>query len=100
MRYFIKLHKFSKDFARRRITRNDAVLHVHGGMIVWLLGALVMRDAGAVLPLLLACGVEVANEVFDRLRTGTWRWNETIPDFGHSLVWPFLLFVFSRADLL
>lgn len=100
MFYFVKFHKIAKDFARRRITRNDAVLHVHGGMIAWLLTALWVGDAGAVLPLLVACGVEVANELFDRLRTGTWRWNETIPDFGHSLVWPFLLFALARAGLI
>jgi hypothetical protein len=67
----------------------DTMLHVHAGMMIYL-GTQVLlgtRRASryAVFTVLAAVG---ANEVFDWLYYGSWRWEDTLRDVVHTMFWP------------
>ena len=78
---------------------DHATLHVHVGMVIWVAGVCVTGDLGAVWPLAVAIGAELVNEVFDRLRTGSWRWADTVQDVVNSILWPVVLFGLARAGV-
>ena len=76
-----------------------ATLHVHVGMIIWVAGVAVAGDVGAVWPLALVIAAELVNEVFDRVRVGSWRIADTIQDIVNSVLWPVVLFTLARAGI-
>jgi len=67
---------------------------------VWVAGIVAAGDLAAAWPLAVAVAAELANEVLDRLRTGSWRWRDTIGDVVNSVVWPTVLFALARAQLI
>jgi len=69
-------------------------------MIVWVAGVAVAGDVGAVWPLAVAIAAELVNELFDRLRTGSWRWRDTIQDIVNSVLWPVILFTLARTGVI
>jgi len=79
---------------------DHATLHVHVGMVIWVASVCVARDIGAVWPLVVAVAAELVNEVFDRLRTGSWRWRDTIQDVINSILWPVVLFALARGGVI
>ena len=79
---------------------DHATLHVHVGMVIWVAAVVVARDMGAVWPLALVVAAELVNEVFDRLRTGSWRWRDTLQDIVNSVLWPVVLFGLARGGVL
>lgn len=76
---------------------SDKLLHVHAGMAIFLISAAVMgRPLSDPLPLLVVAVAEIANEVRDRIRNGSWRWRDTLGDVASTLFWPLCIFGFLR----
>jgi hypothetical protein len=70
----------------------NTVLHIHAGLLILLAARLVTRRSlGTFVPLLAVLGLELANEIVDRLNHGAWRWDDTLSDIGHTLFWPLML---------
>jgi len=69
-------------------------------MLVWVACAAVAGDIGAAWPLAVAVAAEFLNEGLDRLRTGSWRWPDTIQDVVNSVLWPAVLFALARAGVI
>jgi hypothetical protein len=95
----VGIHGRAKQWLAEALGLGDAALHAHGGMVIWVAGVLVAGDIGALWPLLLVIAAELLNEGFDRLRTGSWRWRDTVQDIVHSVLWPSLLFGCARLGL-
>jgi hypothetical protein len=49
--------------------------------------------------LALVIAAELVNEVFDRVRVGSWRIADTIQDIVNSVLWPVVLFTLARAGI-
>ena len=79
---------------------DHSTLHVHVGMVIWVAGVVIARDVGAVWPLAVAVAAELANEVLDRLRSGSWRIRDTLADIVNSILWPVVLFALARAGVI
>lgn len=72
----------------------DMFLHVHAGMVIFVLARLISgRSFGSPLPLLAVFICEMANEIMDRLNYGSWRWVDTGPDIVNTLFWPAVIFL-------
>jgi len=69
-------------------------------MVIWVAGVAAAGDTAAVWPLAVAVVAELVNEVFDRLRTGSWRWRDTIQDVVNSILWPVVLFGLARTGVI
>lgn len=93
------LHNRAKLWLARGTGLDHATLHVHVGMIIWVAGVAVAGDVGAVWPLALVIAAELVNEVFDRVRVGSWRIVDTIQDIVNSVLWPVVLFTLARAGI-
>ncbi|OWK30285.1 hypothetical protein [Sphingomonas dokdonensis] len=75
----------------------DALLHVHGGMLVLILARLITRRSLATpIPLLCVVALQTLNECIDRYNHGSWRWPDTIGDTANTLFWPVVLFIGLR----
>jgi hypothetical protein len=57
-------------------------------------------DVGALWPLLVCIAAELVNEVFDRVRTGSWRIADTVQDIVNSVIWPVVLFSLARTGVI
>ena len=68
-------------------------------MVIWVAGVAVAGDVGAVWPLALVIAAELVNEVFDRVRVGSWRIADTTQDIVNSVLWPVVLFVLARTGV-
>lgn len=66
-------------------------------MVIWVVGVVIAGDVGAAWPLALVIAAELLNEVFDRLRVGSWRVKDTVQDIVNSVLWPAVLFALARA---
>lgn len=76
---------------------SDKLLHVHGGMAIFLLSAFALgKPLSDPLPLLIVVAAELANELRDRIINGSWRWADTLGDIASTLFWPVLIFAFLR----
>lgn len=91
------LHNRAKIRLANTLGLDHATLHVHVGMVIWVAGVAVAGDLGAVWPLLLCVAAELANEVLDRFRSGSWRIRDTLGDIVNSVLWPAVLFTLARA---
>lgn len=91
------LHNRAKLWLARGTGLDHATLHVHVGMIIWVAGVAVAGDVGAGWPLALVIAAELVNEVFDRLRVGSWRIADTAQDIVNSVLWPVILFALART---
>ena len=94
------LHNRAKVALARATGLDHATLHVHVGMLIWVVGVVVAGDVGAVWPLAVAIVAELANEGLDRLRTGSWRIADTTQDIVNSVLWPVVLFTLARCGIL
>ena len=79
---------------------DHATLHVHIGMLIWIVGVALAGDMAAIWPLAVATIAELANEGLDRLRTGSWRIADTVQDIVNSLLWPVVLFTLARVGVI
>ncbi|KQU48270.1 hypothetical protein ASG67_13230 [Sphingomonas sp. Leaf339] len=79
---------------------DHATLHVHIGMLIWVVGVAVAGNVGAVWPLVVVIVAELVNEVFDRLRVGSWRIADTTQDIVNSVLWPVVLFTLARTGII
>lgn len=80
---------------------DDWLLHAQSGMVAFLLAAIVTRrSVGAWLPVTTVLLLEAANELFDRVNSGSWQWQDTSRDVAFTLIWPLLLFLFTQTGLL
>ncbi|HZF42207.1 MAG TPA: hypothetical protein VEZ48_02225 [Sphingomonadaceae bacterium] len=78
---------------------SDKLLHVHGGMAIFLLSAMALgKPLSDPLPLLIVVAAELANELRDRIINGSWRWADTLGDIASTLFWPVLIFAFLRLS--
>ncbi|MDP1027285.1 hypothetical protein Q5H91_08680 [Sphingomonas sp. KR1UV-12] len=69
-------------------------------MLIWVVGVAVAGDVGAIWPLALCIAAELVNEVFDRVRTGSWRVADTTQDIVNSVLWPVVLFTLARTGVI
>ncbi len=69
-------------------------------MLIWIAGVAVAGDIGAIWPLVLCICAELLNELFDRMRTGSWRWADTVQDVVNSILWPVVLFLLARGGVI
>jgi hypothetical protein len=63
-------------------------------------GVAIAGDVGALWPLLVCIAAELVNEVFDRVRTGSWRIADTVQDIVNSVIWPVVLFTLARTGVI
>jgi type III secretory pathway component EscS len=73
-----------------RITgMDDATLHFNVGLVILFAARMVTRRRlETMIPLLTVIAMEGANEVMDRVYFGAWRWDHTLLDIFHTLLWP------------
>ena len=69
-------------------------------MAIWVAGVAIAGDVGAVWPLVLCVVAELVNELFDRLRVGSWRIADTTQDIVNSVLWPLVLFTLARTGVI
>ncbi len=69
-------------------------------MLIWVAGVVAAGDVAAWWPLALVTVAELANEVLDRLRVGSWRVKDTVQDIVNSVFWPAVLFGLARAGVI
>jgi hypothetical protein len=75
----------------------NTILHIHGGMLVFLIARLISgRSIGTFLPFTAVLVLELLNEGIDRINHGSWRWDDTLIDLVSTLFWPFVLSVAVR----
>ena len=94
------LHNRAKVALAHLTGLDHATLHLHVGMVIWVVGVVVAHDLGAIWPLALTVVAELVNEAFDRMRTGSWRWRDTTQDIVNSVLWPVALFSLARSGVL
>lgn len=74
----------------------DRLLHVHAGLLIFLLARLVLRRPfSSPVPLACVAVAELVNEIFDRLNHGRWM-PDTTSDVVNTLFWPALIFLVER----
>ena len=75
---------------------DDALLHVHAGLLIFVLARLVTRRAlSSPVPLACVAIAELVNELFDRLHHGRWM-PDTTSDVINTLFWPAVIYVVLR----
>lgn len=102
--YFDGFVQFYESLKRQYIPRDEtvrALLHVHIGLAVWLLLALVSRrKLVSALPLAILWAGTAMTELFDLYSQWpvrkTWVWNHIASDFLHALLWPTLIWLALR----
>lgn len=76
---------------------SDDLLHVHLGLLIFVLAALVTRRRmRSWWPLAIVAVLAVANEVIDYLIPGSWSASLSALDLVNTLVWPLVLFLLAR----
>jgi hypothetical protein len=79
----------------------DPILHMHAGLIVFLLAAAISRKSlGSAIPIAAVLLATIANEVLDWLMHGSWRPTNSAPDLFYTLLWPTILWSGARSRLL
>lgn len=75
----------------------EDLLHVHAGLLIFVVAALVLRrKMRSPIPLALVAFFAVLNEVFDWLAGGSYRALEPYVDIVNTMFWPTLLFLLAR----
>lgn len=70
----------------------NTILHIHGGMLVFLIARLISgRSIGTFVPFAAVLVLELINEGIDRINHGSWRVDDTMVDLASTLFWPFVL---------
>lgn len=74
----------------------DRLLHVHAGLLIFVVVKLGFRRSFASpLPLVCVYAGELINEIFDRLHHGRWM-PDTGSDILYTVFWPTILFILIR----
>lgn len=94
------LHNRAKVWLSNTLRLDHSTLHVHVGMVIWVVCVAVAGDIGAWWPLAVVVAAELFNELLDRLRNGDWQLPDTLSDIVNSVFWPAVLFALARAGLL
>lgn len=75
----------------------EDLLHVHTGLLIFVLAALLLRrKMRSPIPLALVAFFAVLNEVFDWLAGDSHRALEPYVDIANTLFWPTVLFLVAR----
>jgi|SRR5687768_13552549 hypothetical protein len=75
----------------------EDLLHVHAGLLIFVVAALVLRrKMRSPIPLALVAFFAVLNEVFDMLAGGSHRALEPYVDIANTMFWPTVLFLLAR----
>ena len=93
-----------KDWLSDSLHLSHGILHVHVGMAVFLLGAVLLRrPVGTWTPLLIVVVLELLNEAVDfaRYQMSGWPWRPgpTIADLVATWLWPIVLTLVFRHAL-
>ena len=88
----------TKDWLSSELHVSHAVLHIHLGLVIYLLSSLLLRrPLSSLLPWLTVVLLELANETSDFVRyyVSGWPWTptNTIEDIVNTLFWPTILVV-------
>lgn len=76
---------------------SDKLVHVHAGLFIYLGMQLVLRNRrSSMTALQTVFGLELANEVMDRLFSGSWQWPDTASDVISTLFWPCAFYFVGR----
>ena len=76
---------------------SDDLLHVHLGLVIFVVAALLTRRRmRSWIPLLTVAVVAVANEVIDYFGPDPWNDGLSALDLANTLVWPVVLFLLAR----
>jgi hypothetical protein len=79
----------------------DRELHIHLGLLVFFLTAVITRRSlRSPWPLAATIIVEAVNEYLGAVATGSWDWPDTRVDILYTLFWPLLLFLLVRSRLI
>ena len=75
----------------------EDLLHVHFGLALFVLAALLLRQRmRSPWPLAIVAGFAVFNEVIDYLAPGPWNGPLSALDVVNTLFWPLILFLLAR----
>jgi len=86
----------AKEWVHVQTGLSPAMLHVHLGLAIWLLAALVMRrPIRDWRPLAVLAGLQALNELGDRLFFGVWR-ADLLRDCVTTLFWPAVIMLVAR----
>ncbi|WOK37135.1 hypothetical protein [Sphingomonas sp. C3-2] len=97
MQQFVALYAQFKTSTAQWIGITNAECHIHAGLLIYLASSVILRKPlRSPVPLLIVIAAEAANEYFDRLSTGSWRWDDTVHDILFTLLWPAILFTLAR----
>jgi hypothetical protein len=75
------------------------VLHVHVGLILFLILWRLTRRTPPIAPWLWLLGLELVNEALDQYQWYQWtetvKWAESLGDLFHTMLWPSLILVYT-----
>lgn len=101
--YAQKLADFAAWYAAQKSSLGEAtgasqeLLHVHAGLLIFIIAALVLRrKMRSPIPLVIVVIFAALNEVVDWLSRGPPASLEPLSDFANTVFWPFLLFLIAR----
>ncbi len=76
--------------------QSPTLLHIHGGLAIYLLFQLALGTRrGSWFALMLLGQIELLNEILDRFHYGSWRFYDTLGDIAATMTWPVLLVLVS-----
>lgn len=85
-------HKRVKDFIRRAIPVGDDALHIHLGLVTWLLAIWLLRlPPASAVPVLVVLAVEGLNETLDWVQKGVLEVRHTLIGVANTMIWPCML---------
>ena len=75
---------------------SDTMLHVHSGLLIYVVAQYLLRTRRASVHALMAvAGLELANELMDALHFGALRPADTLKDIATTLAWPLVLYLLA-----
>lgn len=97
------IHQFAASYSSAKIALGDMVgvsddlLHVHLGLAIFVLAALLTRRRmRSWVPLAVVAMVAIANEIVDYLGPDRWSDGLSALDLANTLIWPLVLFLLAR----
>ena len=94
---FAKWYAVQKNWLGGETGASQELLHVHAGLLIFIIAALVLRrKMRSPVPLAIVIAFAALNEVVDWLSGGPPDSLEPLWDFVNTVFWPFLLFLIAR----
>jgi hypothetical protein len=76
---------------------SESLLHVHAGLAIFVLTALLLRQRmRSWIPLAVVIALELANETVDYYFSANWDLASSAMDVVNTLLWPVVLFLLAR----